>query len=186
MGVNHLSETQQQRAAAAAAMSINKVNTPYPLIDADPHFNRVVRYMRPSDYAAMGVFTLGAPAAIYGYQMADPAPLTRGGLRGPLRLATFLGLCGGFLFAYQNSSKRFWGWTENEREQKMDHEELSARAKAGLPLYGETDLPEYIQGVAHRNSLWSQLKFSAIPWFNVVNHPHHGVDTKRYYESKDE
>merc|ERR1711939_733240 len=92
MGVNHLSETQQQRAAAAAAMSINKVNTPYPLIDADPHFNRVVRYMRPSDYAAMGVFTLGAPAAIYGYQMADPAPLRRLPLRVPEQLEALLGL----------------------------------------------------------------------------------------------
>ena len=43
-------------------------------------------------------------------------------------------------------------------------EELSAIAAQGKPVYGETDLPEFIQGVAHRNSQWSQLKFSALPW----------------------
>ena len=79
---------------------------------------------------------------------------------------------------------RFWGWKENSIEVKRDHEELSALAKAGKPLYGESDLPEYVQGVAHRNSMWSQvsrmfgptsdnhtdlaaplqLKFGALPW----------------------
>jgi hypothetical protein len=75
-------------------------------------------------------------------------------------------------------------------------EELSALAKAGKPLYGETDLPEYIQGVSHRNSVWSQLKFGTLPWrvldyvfessdvwlhrFNTVNHKYHGVDTSKY------
>lgn len=57
-----------------------------------------------------------------------------------------------------------WGWTENAAEQKRDLKELSALAKAGKPLYGTTDLPEYVQGVAHRNSLWSQLKFGVLPW----------------------
>lgn len=41
---------------------------------------------------------------------------------------------------------------------ERDQRELSALAKAGKPLYGETDLPEYVQGVAHRNSLWSQVR----------------------------
>lgn len=59
---------------------------------------------------------------------------------------------------------RMWGWKENELEQKRDMEELTALAKAGKPLYGGTDLPEYMQGVAHRNSLWSQLKFGVMPW----------------------
>lgn len=36
-------------------------------------------------------------------------------------------------------------------------EELSALAAQGKPVYGHSDLPEYIQGVAHRNSVWSQL-----------------------------
>lgn len=44
-----------------------------------------------------------------------------------------------------------------EREQKRDLEELSALAAQGKPVYGPSDLPEYIQGVAHRNSVFSQL-----------------------------
>lgn len=36
-------------------------------------------------------------------------------------------------------------------------EELSALAAQGKPVYGPSDLPEYIQGVAHRNSVFSQL-----------------------------
>ncbi len=32
---------------------------------------------------------------------------------------------------------------------------------AGL---GESDLSPYMQGVAHRNSAYSQLKFSTLPW----------------------
>lgn len=59
---------------------------------------------------------------------------------------------------------RFLGWTENAAEAKRDLKELSALAKAGKPLYGETDLPEYVQGVSHRNSQWSQLKFGVLPW----------------------
>ncbi len=54
---------------------------------------------------------------------------------------------------------RFWGWSENKREEQKDLAELSDRAKRGLPLYGETVQPEWIQGVAYRNSAFSQLKF---------------------------
>jgi hypothetical protein len=78
-------------------------------------------------------------------------------------------------------------------------EELSAIAKRGEPVYGKSDLPEFVQGTAFRNSVWSQLKFQTLPWvsddtvsivsvklgklrlasfqFNLVSHPHHGVDT---------
>lgn len=97
---------------------------------------------------------------------------------------------------------RMWGWKENAAEVKADEEELSALRAAGKPLYGESDLPPYVQGVAHRNSLWSQvsdvsssahlpdtavrltlahscpravmqLKFGVLPWLNLVNHPYH-------------
>jgi hypothetical protein len=33
---------------------------------------------------------------------------------------------------------RFWGWTENAQEEAADYKELSARAAAGKPLYGES------------------------------------------------
>ena len=65
-------------------------------------------------------------------------------------------------------------------------EELSALARQGKPVYGTSDLPEFVQGAAHRNSVWSQMKFAALPWFNFVNHPHHGVDTAKYYMEKEE
>lgn len=54
---------------------------------------------------------------------------------------------------------RFWGWSENKREEALDREELTMRAQQGLPLYGESAQPEWIQGAAYRNSVFSQLKF---------------------------
>src|SRR5258707_10594430 len=47
------------------AMPDNVVESPYPLIDADPHFSRVVRYMRPSDYTVWAGATAAFPSAIY-------------------------------------------------------------------------------------------------------------------------
>jgi len=41
------------------------VETPYPLIDSDPHASRVVRYFRPSDYAAWAGATAAFPSALY-------------------------------------------------------------------------------------------------------------------------
>lgn len=47
-------------------MPVKDFNAPYPVIDTDPHFNRVVRYMRPSDYAAWAAGTAAAPALLLG------------------------------------------------------------------------------------------------------------------------
>ena len=41
------------------------VETPYPLIDADPHAGRVIRYMRLSDLAVWAGATAGFPTALY-------------------------------------------------------------------------------------------------------------------------
>ena len=60
---------------------------------------------------------------------------------------------------YSSPLVRFWGWTENERESAMDLTELRARAQQGLPLYGQSDQPEWVQQAAHSNSAFSQLKF---------------------------
>ncbi|KAJ3508969.1 hypothetical protein NMY22_g16447 [Coprinellus aureogranulatus] len=114
--------------------------------------------------------------------MADP---TRVALRTPLRLGGLLGAVGGFLLAYQNSSARFWGWRENEREVKRDFEELSQRAREGKPLYGTSHQPEWVQQAAAANSTFSQLKFSAVPMFNLVNHNHHGTDPAKYGVQKE-
>ncbi|KAF9462909.1 NADH-ubiquinone oxidoreductase complex I, 21 kDa subunit-domain-containing protein [Collybia nuda] len=153
------------------------VEAPYPLIDADPHAFRVIRYMRPSDYATWAAATAAFPSALYLWEMADPSKYK---MRTSLRLGGFLGFVGGFLLAYQRSSVRFWGWSENKREEDMDLAELSQRAQQGKPLYGESPQPQWVQGTAFRNSAFSQLKFSAFPMFNLVNHSHHGTDPAKY------
>ncbi|TFK26242.1 hypothetical protein FA15DRAFT_667740 [Coprinopsis marcescibilis] len=156
---------------------IKDTSSPYPRIDSDPHFSRVVRYFRPSDYAVWGGTAAAFPAALYAWEMADP---TRFSLKTPMRLGGLLGFVGGFLFAYQRTSARFWGWAENKREQDLDFEELSQRASQGKPLYGESNQPGWIQDMAARTSTFSQLKLSAIPMFNFVQHPHHGTDPAKY------
>lgn len=50
-------------------MPDNVVESPYPLVDADPHFSRVVRYMRPSDYAVWASATAAFPSALYFWGM---------------------------------------------------------------------------------------------------------------------
>jgi hypothetical protein len=64
----------------------------------------------------------------------------------------------------------------------MDMKEMVGKVKAGQPLYGETSLTPYIQGVAARQSRYSALLNDVIPWFNFVNHNQHGVDTAKYYQ----
>ncbi|KAG6885115.1 hypothetical protein C0993_005789 [Termitomyces sp. T159_Od127] len=170
------------------------IETPYPLIDSDPHASRVIRYMRPSDYAVWAASTGAFPAALYAWSpyclrapdmqmlnsptdLADPF---KAALRTSLRLGGFLGFFGGFLLSYQRSSARFWGWSENKREEEMDLAELSQRASEGKSLYGESPQPHWVQAAAARNSQFSQLKFAAFPMLNLVNHPHHGTDPAKY------
>jgi NADH-ubiquinone oxidoreductase complex I, 21 kDa subunit len=52
------------------------VETPYPLIDADPHFSRVVRYMRPSDYVVWAGATAAFPSALYLWGKSIPLQIT--------------------------------------------------------------------------------------------------------------
>jgi hypothetical protein len=52
----------------------------------------------------------------------------------------------------------------------MDMREMVDKAKKGEPLYGYSVLSPYMQGVAARNSRYSQLFIHVIPWVNVVNH----------------
>ncbi|KAF7309575.1 hypothetical protein MIND_00328500 [Mycena indigotica] len=150
---------------------------PYPLIDADPHTSRVIRYMRPSDYATWAAYTAGTPVAFYAWEKIDRTGFR---MRPWLYTGGFLGFCAGFLIAYSRSTKRFWGWTENIREEKRDLDELSQLAREGKPLYGESSQPDWVKAVAHRNSQYAPLKFSLFPMLNLVNHPYHGKDPKSY------
>ena len=63
----------------------------------------------------------------------------------------------------------------------MDMKEMVAKVKAGEPLYGTSRLTPEMQGVAARQSRYSVLFTSVVPWFNFVNHSQHGVDTAKYY-----
>lgn len=72
------------------------------------------------------------------------------------------------------------------------------KVKRGESLYGTSDLSEYHQGVAARNSRYSALLAHIVPWANFVNHNQvsgqgvvflqdtdaiqHGVDTAKYYQ----
>ncbi len=66
--------------------------------------------------------------------------------------------------AYQNTSLRFFGWKENAREVEMDKKEMTGRVAKGLPVYGESDLTPFMQGVAARNSTWGVLNLAVMPW----------------------
>lgn len=96
------------------------VETPYPPIDADPHASRVLRYMRPSDYAVWAAATAAFPSALYFWGMlshresilvvtkkslvSDMADPSRVKMTSAYRLGGTMGFIGGFLLAYQRSS----------------------------------------------------------------------------------
>jgi len=162
----------------------------YPVIDSDPHAKRVCSYFRTSDYAAWAGMTAAFPLTLYAMERANPTgpyaqPLSVRALRPDFRIGILFGFTAGFLFAYQRSCRRFVGWSENRREYERDHRELSALAKEGKPLWGETSQPESTLRAAHYNSQWAFTKFHAVPWFNFVNHPWHGRHAEEYLQPCD-
>ncbi|KAF9353134.1 hypothetical protein BGX26_009088 [Mortierella sp. AD094] len=155
------------------------IRTEYPVIDSDPHFSRVVRYMRGSDYVAWGGLTVAGPGILLALERIRPSAGPKG-INFALSVATSLGFMGGFLYSYQKSSLRFWGWDENSRELALNRAEMQERADKGLPAYGEPTMDEASQAAAARNSKYAALKFSAIPWFNTTNHKYHlSEETKK-------
>ncbi|KAJ5389324.1 NADH-ubiquinone oxidoreductase [Penicillium cataractarum] len=156
--------------------------TDYPLIDSDPHLRRVFGYARSSDYAVAGAAASVSPIAFWVMERVSPSHVGRGGFSPVMRLATAVGLLGGLHVLYQRSCQRFYGFTENTREVEMDMREMVDKVKKGEPLYGTSQVSSYLQGVAARNSRYSQLFIHVLPWINVVNHDQHGVDTAKYYQ----
>jgi C-terminal of NADH-ubiquinone oxidoreductase 21 kDa subunit len=77
---------------------------------------------------------------------------------------------------------RFLGLSENRREIDMDMREMVAKVKRGEPPYGTSELSEHHLGMAARNSRNAGFGLFLLPFFNIVNHPHHGVDTAKYYQ----
>ncbi|KAI0401709.1 NADH-ubiquinone oxidoreductase 21 kDa subunit [Xylaria palmicola] len=159
------------------------VKTEYPLIDNDPHFKRVVGYARTSDYIHGITAAAAGPGLLYAMERFAPSHAGRGGFAQALRLTGFIGAVGGFIYFYERSCMRFYGMAENAREVDMDMKEMVAKVKAGEPLYGESRLTPHMQGVAARQSRYSALFMSVLPWFNFVNHNQHGVDTAKYYQA---
>ena len=58
-------------------MAINDLATPFPLVDADPHAKRVIKYFRGSDYALWAAGTAAAPAAVYAFGASRARSLFR-------------------------------------------------------------------------------------------------------------
>jgi len=73
----------------------------------------------------------------------------------------------------------------------MDMEEMTAKIRAGEPLYGKSTLDPYHQNLSAAYSRWAQLKFrispggsvdvDVFPFFNFANHSQHGVDPRKYW-----
>lgn len=155
------------------------------------HFKRVFGYSRPSDWAIAGGMASAAPISFWVMERVSPSHVGRGGFAPVMRLATAVGLIGGLHVLYQRScrkpilfhpnftqylalthifSERFYGFTENAREVERDTREMVDKVKKGEPLYGKSQMSTYLQGVAARNSRYSELFIHVLPWINAVNH----------------
>ncbi|KAL2038713.1 hypothetical protein N7G274_008471 [Stereocaulon virgatum] len=158
-----------------------QLNSPYPLIDSDPHFKRVCRYARTSDYFKAGAFAAFGPGLMLLWEKISPSHVSKSSFASVMRLSYTIGAGAGFLYFYTLSIQRFYGMEENQREIEMDMREMVDKVKKGEPLYGRSSLTPYMQGVAARNSRYTGIWLHVIPWFNFVNHDQHGVDTAKYY-----
>lgn len=161
------------------AHTAQQLATPFPVIDTDPHFFRVIKYTRPSDWIMAASLSAGFPGLMTLWERSEPTT-SKAAYSSVLRMSWTIGTIGGFLLAYNRSAQRLWGWKENAAEVEKDERDMSARVAAGKKIYGDSELSPYMQGVAARNSTFSGLMFGLAPWFNFVNHGHHGVDVSKY------
>jgi hypothetical protein len=81
-------------------MPFRELETEFTPIDADPHFARVIRYMRAEDWGTWALATIATPAGYYYWEMKRPVGALPIGLKG----AAAVGFFGGFFLAYQSSS----------------------------------------------------------------------------------
>ncbi|KAJ3362504.1 hypothetical protein GGF32_005949 [Allomyces javanicus] len=157
-------------------MPFRQHETEFTPIDSDPTFGRVMRFLRLEDYGLWAASTAAAPATYYWVDMQRPTKSLPLGLKA----AAALGFVGGFFLAYQQSSFRFWGVSENQREIEKDRAEFVAARTAGKEHHlGKSSLEPYLQGVSARHSRYTALSFSWLPWFNFVHH-NQGVNWDLY------
>lgn len=161
----------------------------YEVIDQDPLFGKVVSYFRPSDYLTWLGATIAGPLSLIALEKYEPATGRQFKMPKPmfLRAGALIGFTTGFILAYNQSTKRFWGVSENLREVKMDRLEVKTLLSKGKNPFGsdESTLTPYLQDVSARYSKNSQLLLGFLPWFNFVNHPYHGIDLNKYYEVRE-
>lgn len=70
------------------------------------HFNRVLRYARPSDYAvAAGVSAL-SPTMMWVMERVAPSYVGKGGFAPVMRLSFVVSITGGFLMLYKRSQSK--------------------------------------------------------------------------------
>ncbi|KAJ2568659.1 hypothetical protein GGH95_004336 [Coemansia sp. RSA 1836] len=91
-----------------------------------------------------------------------------------MKVAAVVGAMSGFLTAYQLTSARFMGLSENTREIKKYRIEYAKLKAQGKPMHGVSSLPLSMQRTAASYSTWAFMNFDVFPMFNFVNHPYHG------------
>ncbi|KAK4693642.1 hypothetical protein P7C71_g3801, partial [Lecanoromycetidae sp. Uapishka_2] len=101
-----------------------QLNSPYPLIDSDPHFKRVVKYARTSDYVKGAAFGAFGPGLMLLWERIAPSHVAKGGFASVMRLSCTIGAGAGFIYFYTCSIQRFYGMEENKREVEMDMREM--------------------------------------------------------------
>lgn len=158
----------------------------YEIIDVDPHFSRVVKYFRGSDWLKVGLFTASGPAIVTAIEFFESGRKRFHVSPSAIRITAALGFTAGFLNQYAQSSLRFQGAIENSREVRKDRYEIKQRLAQGLSPYkeNESSLSQWLRRTAAANSTHSFNYLGIFPWFNFVNHEHHGVSLKKYYETR--
>lgn len=169
-----------------ASNNVVLTESDYEIIDTDPHFSKVIRYFRASDYLKWGLFTASGPTLITLFEYLESGKKRFHVSPSALRMTAFLGFAAGFYNQYASSSLRFQGAHENSREVRKDRYEMKQRISQGLKPYGEdeSDLPQWIRRTAAGNSTNSFNYLHLFPWFNLVHHEYHGVSLKKYYETR--
>lgn len=161
----------------------------FEVIDQDPIFSKVIGYFRVTDYLTWAGFTVAGPLSLIALEKFEPASGRQFKMPKPmfLRAGGLIGFTAGFLIAYNQSTKRLWGFSENAKEVQKDRYEVKSLLAQGKNPYGcdDSTVTPYIQDLSARYSKNSQLLLGVLPWFNFVAHPYHGVDLKKYYEVRE-
>lgn len=66
----------------------------------------MIAYARPSDYAHGIGAGLAGPGLLYAMERFAPSQVGKGGFAQAMRLGSFIGFAGGFIYYYQRSIRR--------------------------------------------------------------------------------